>query len=64
MKKLFALFVVAAFIFAACGQKKVEAPAAEVAETEIVAEVPAEEIAAPADEVAVEEVAPEGTVAE
>lgn len=29
MKKLFAILAVAAFVFAACGQKKVETPAEE-----------------------------------
>lgn len=51
MKKLFAILSIAAFVFAACGNKPAEAaaPEAEVVETEVISEtdeatVPAEEV--------------------
>ncbi|MBO4232004.1 MAG: hypothetical protein J5862_02040 [Bacteroidales bacterium] len=62
MKKLLAIFAVAAFVFAACGQKPAEEPATE--EQTVVEE----QTEAPAtDEATAEvesEVAPEGEVAE
>jgi len=42
MKKLFAILAVAAFVFAACGQKNVEAPVVE--EPVITEEVVVEEV--------------------
>jgi len=49
MKKLFTILAVAAFVFAACGQKNVEAP---VVDEVVIEEVVAEE--AVADETTVE----------
>ena len=63
MKKLLAIFAVAAFVFAACGQKPAEEPQteAEVANEEVVAPETQEEETANVEE---GEVAQEGEVAE
>jgi len=53
MKKLFAIVAVAAFVFAACGQKKAEEPVATepVAEEQVVVEEPVDTtVAAPVAE--------------
>ncbi|MBP5710142.1 MAG: hypothetical protein J6W84_04125 [Bacteroidales bacterium] len=63
MKKLLAIFAVAAFVFAACGQKPAEEPQTEevVANEEVVPEAQEEETA---NVEAEGEVAQEGEVAE
>lgn len=38
MKKLFAILAVAGFVFAACGQKKADAPATDTAVDQIIVE--------------------------
>ncbi len=63
MKKLLAIFAVAAFVFAACGQKPAEEPATEeqtVVEEQVEAPATEEETTAEVEG----EVAPEGEVAE